>query len=258
MRMTCKAGVLNEDPLKEVRCLAYLTRKLREGGLPGDPSRVLPMLDCMEDSTHIYLVMPALRQEMFTVVEARNGPFPEPEVFAFLRDFLGGLEAAHALGLAHHDVSLENLMLHASGRPVIIDWGMVVKVPLTDRGVAVKIAPRDGWPCRCGKDLYIAPELQSATDAFDPFALDRWAVGIMLYILLTGRPPWKRALYIDEDFSLIIRGELHLHLAKSRITHLSADAVALVQALLLEDPGARPTIAQIRAFAWFQRKGLPP
>ena len=82
-----------------------------------------------------------------------------------------GLEVSHSLGLAHHDVSLENLMTDASGKAVVIDWGMVVKVALTDRGVPVKVAARNAWPCKCGKLLYLAPEILTATEAspaFDP------------------------------------------------------------------------------------------
>ena len=51
---------------------------------------------------------------------------------------MDGLEVAHSLGLAHHDLSLENLMTDAAGGAVIIDWGMVVKVAMTDRGIPVR------------------------------------------------------------------------------------------------------------------------
>jgi serine/threonine protein kinase len=98
----------------------------------------------------VYLVMPCLERELFDVV-AERGRYSEPEAFDFLRQLVGGLEVAHALGLAHHDMSLENLMTDAAGRAVIIDWGMVVKVPVTPGGTVVKLAPAATWPCRCGK-----------------------------------------------------------------------------------------------------------
>jgi len=197
-RLQEKGGAMNENPLKEVRCISYITRRMSgqlagPETIQGDPRRVLPMVDCLEDDEAIYLVMPCLHKEMFTVVEEHGGPFPEAEAFAFLRQVVDGLEVAHSLGLAHHDVSLENLMTDAGGGVIVIDWGMVVKVALTDRGVPVKVAARNQWPCRCGKMLYLAPEILTATDqspAFDPLKLDVWAIGIMLFIILTGVPPW--------------------------------------------------------------------
>ena len=82
--------------------------------------------------------MPCLEREMFNVVEDRGGPYPEPEACALLSQIVDGLEVAHSLGLAHHDLSLENLMTDAAGGAVIIDWGMVVKVDMTDRGIPVR------------------------------------------------------------------------------------------------------------------------
>ena len=82
--------------------------------------------------------MPCLEREMLSVVEVRGGPFLEPEACKILSQIVDGLEVAHSLGLAHHDLSLENLMADAAGGAVIIDWGMVVKVALTDRGIPVR------------------------------------------------------------------------------------------------------------------------
>jgi len=61
LRMQRSGKPMNENPLKEVRCLAYLTRRMN-GTLAGpevvrgDPRRVLPMVDCLEDDEGIYLV----------------------------------------------------------------------------------------------------------------------------------------------------------------------------------------------------------
>jgi serine/threonine protein kinase len=82
-------------------------------------------------------VTPFKDYEMYGVVDQRGEPFGEPEAFKIFSQIVDGLEVAHSLGLAHHDMSLENLMTDASGGAVIIDWGMVVKVALTDRGIPV-------------------------------------------------------------------------------------------------------------------------
>jgi len=83
-------------------------------------------------------VMPCLERDMLDVVQDRGGPFPEPEACAILKQIVDGLEVAHSRGLAPHCLSLENVMVDAAGSACIIDWGMVVKVTLTDRGIPVR------------------------------------------------------------------------------------------------------------------------
>ena len=164
------------------------------------------------------------------------------------------------MGLAHHDMSLENMMRDGRGGLVVIDWGMVVKVPVTDQGVPVKLASSATWPCRCGKLLYLAPELLVAAEggaAFDPFKLDIWALGLMLFILLTGVPPWgvdTGPLLGDQRFEYVAGGRVGDLLQAWGIV-LSPAAVQLLTALFAREPADRPTIAQIRASAWFQRGG---
>jgi len=113
---------LDEDPFKELHCLSYLTDRItgRKEGLEviqGDVSRVLPMIECLEDSEHYYLIMPLLNTDLYDIVK-NCGAFAEERAFAVLSDILAGLEVAHSLGLAHHDISLENLMLDSSGHVV--------------------------------------------------------------------------------------------------------------------------------------------
>ena len=117
----------------------------------------------------------------------------------------------------------------------------------------MKVAARDSWPCNCGKKLYTAPEILEATDAspaFDPFKLDVWAIGIILFVLLTGMPPWSvddGPTPDDARFQRITRGELHVQLDLWQI-QLSAPAVEMLQALLRGDPIKRPTVAEVRDF----------
>jgi serine/threonine protein kinase len=96
-RMQQSGNTMNENPLKEVRCLSYITRRMSgtlagPEAIRGEPKYVLPMVDCLEDSEYMYLVMPCLEEEMFTVVEQKGGPFSEPQARDYLAQILGGLE----------------------------------------------------------------------------------------------------------------------------------------------------------------------
>jgi len=88
---------------------------------------------------------------MYGVVDQRGEPFGEPEAFKIFSQIVDGLEVAHSLGLAHHDMSFENLITDdAEGySPFIIDWGAVVKVALTDRGIPVRFLEMIGDWLNC-------------------------------------------------------------------------------------------------------------
>uniref|UniRef100_A0A7S2WT96 Protein kinase domain-containing protein n=1 Tax=Rhizochromulina marina TaxID=1034831 RepID=A0A7S2WT96_9STRA len=256
---------MNENPLKEIGTMQYLTDRM-QGLVPadirGDPARVLPMIECIEDDQFLYMIMPCLPEELFHRVEDRSeaglGAFPESEVFQYFSQLLDGLEALHSVGLVHHDMSLENVMLDHTGRCVIIDMGMAVKVPMPEVAPPVKLAPDAGWPGRCGKNLYLAPEILEPNRSFDPFKLDIWAMGIMMFILITGVPPWdvKTGPFpTDRRFQLVITGQLDQLLRAWNIV-ISPSAQDLVQRLLLENPAQRPTIEEIRAHPWFVSRGL--
>ena len=153
-------------------------------------------------------------------------------------------------------------MVDDEGKVVIIDWGMVVKVCITDDGAPVKVAPAKEWPLVCGKLLYFCPEFilpgpNGELRSFDPLKLDIWSIGVMLFIMLTGVPPWSvqtGPTPQDSRFQWIIRGQLQ-ELLTQWGKALPLSAIELLQAMLLENPDQRPTISEIRRFAWYQAEG---
>ena len=120
----------------------------------------------------------------------------------------------------------------------------------------MKLAARESWPCKCGKLLYTAPEILIATGdspAFDPLKLDVWALGIMLFILLIGRPPWPvqtGPTLRNACFQYVCLGKLE-KLLKAWKVDLSPPAVDLLRNLLELEPDDRPTLAEVRQFPWF-------
>lgn len=102
---------------------------------------------------------------------------------AILDPVLGALGAAHAAGLVHRDVKPENVLLAADGRVKVADFGLARAVEATAATASVTTL--------IGTVAYLAPE-QISSGAADA-RTDVYAAGILLYELVTGRPPFDGA-----------------------------------------------------------------
>lgn len=158
--------------------------------------------------------------------------------------------------MCHRDLSLENVLVDVD-KCMIIDMGMCLRVPYNDRenptttvdvtrGTMRRLMRPQGV---CGKHNYMSPEVAANSEPFDGFAIDLWAAGVILYIMLTGFPPYDQANRTDQRFDLIVTGRLMEQLRNWDI-HLSDQAGDLMQKMLQLHPKNRPTLAQVLQHPW--------
>ena len=251
-------GHLNEDPFKEVAVMEYIAS---QGGAP----YVLPLVATYGDDRAVYVILPFCPNgDLFGVVE-QNGALQEATAATYMGQLVRGLERLHAMGLMHHDISLENTMVDAESRAIIIDFGMAVKAIPTATDFfdghhaggsyhAVPLAERPRWPGRCGKPMYMSPELWYRQGSFDVFAADVWALGVMLFMLLTGAPPWEPTWGPEgAAYNYVRDGNLRGLLLQYGITHVSENAKDLLQRMLTADPRQRLTLPELRAHPWWRQ-----
>ena len=230
-----------DQPLIEIAAMQHLQQSQQQH------PNVITLLDCMQDDDFVYMVLPYLKGgDLFSRVEA--GPIPEAESLHFFRQMIKGLLfMKETTRMAHHDVSLENVMLtHAGGDEVkIIDLGMCVRVPKvlndSEANEPVCLAPE---PSR-GKPGYVAPEVVRE-EPCDPFAADIWSLGVCLYIMLTGRPLYSTPR--DPAFKILCQecGVQQVLMAYEHYgLHVSPWAKDLIHRMLHADPRKRPTLEQI-------------
>ncbi|HEY2514321.1 MAG TPA: protein kinase [Polyangiaceae bacterium] len=151
---------------------------------------------------------------------------------AALQQLAAGVRALHEAGKMHRDLKPPNVLVTRDGRVSILDFGLV-----TDIGALADGRGIDDYVV--GTPAYLSPEQFSAQPA--SAASDWYAVGIMLYEALTGRPPFTGTL------SDVIARKLKGDPPDPRAVDpsLPDDLCDLCVGLLARDPAARPGDAEV-------------
>ena len=107
----------------------------------------------------------------------------EPDAVAFYgAEIALALQCAHEHGVVYRDVKPENCFLDAAGHLKLGDFGLA-KGGVRD--------PFRGAFSVCGTPEYMAPDVLAQHPAGYGTAVDFWGMGVCLYELLTGMPPWS-------------------------------------------------------------------
>jgi serine/threonine protein kinase len=238
-------GRTQENPFKEMAAMQHITNS-------GGHLNIIHNIECCIDSERVYSIMEFLDTELYDIVES-SGPCNEGLARFYFRQIVLGLQYLHSLPMSHRDMSLENVLVNKRGLCKIIDLGMCLRVArLSNNQVA--LMPSQG---QCGKKNYIAPEVLANLTPFQPLLVDIWALGVMLFILVTGVPPMDVASGVDERYRMVFRGQLRLLLEQWGFT-LSPSLVDLMTMILRPQPLLRPSIEAILAHEWMQLPDSPP
>ncbi|MBA3499580.1 MAG: protein kinase [Deltaproteobacteria bacterium] len=183
-----------------------------------------------------YFVMEWLKGESLRSRIARSR-LALDEVCEVIRPLARALEAAHEHGVIHRDLKPDNIYL-------IEMRGEAPRVKLLDFGIA-KLAreehrmERTATGAMVGTPQYIAPE-QAKGYAIDN-RVDIYAVGGILFELLTGRPPFEA----DNAMEMVAKHLMEAPPRPSSVADVPAELDDLVLRMLSKDPNGRPTLAEV-------------
>lgn len=185
---------------------------------------VAAVLDYGEDETP-YLVMELLAGE--TLAERlRRGPLPWGEAVRIATEVAEALEAAHRAGVVHRDVKPANVMLTRDGGVKVMDFGIAAAAwapTITASGVAL------------GTATYVSPE--QASGARVTPASDVYSLGVVLYEMLAGRPPFVAETAVAvATLHVTTQPPPLLELAP----HVPEELVDVIARALAKDPSRRP------------------
>ncbi len=142
---------------------------------------ILPLHDSGEVNGTVFYVMPFVEGESLRDRISREKQLPIADAVRIASEVAGALDYAHRQGVIHRDIKPENILLH-DGRALVADFGIALAAKsagsrMTETGMSL------------GTPHYMSPEQAMGERDLDARA-DVYAVGCVLYEMLTGDPPF--------------------------------------------------------------------
>ena len=199
-----------------------------------DHDNIVRLKEVFDNPKNFYMVLElSSGGELFDrIVEMEK--YSEKEACHAFAQMTEAVGHCHKLGIVHRDLKPENL-LYAGPIP-----DMTLK--LADFGLAQIVTPMKHLTTACGTPGYVAPEILMG-EAYDK-EVDMWSLGVILYILLCGFPPFYEE-HTPELFKIIKKGEYDF--PSPYWDEISDDAKDLVNKLLVVDPKKRYVAVQEKA-----------
>ncbi|GIY77068.1 hypothetical protein CDAR_41561 [Caerostris darwini] len=200
---------------------------------------IIRIYEVLETLSRIYLVMEyANGGELFHRI-SQHGSFSEKSARPLFAQITAAVDHMHSHNIVHRDLKAENVFFHGPNIVKVGDFGFSTHIQDSQE------------PLRtfCGSPPYAAPELFRDDSYVGPM-VDIWALGVLLYFMLTASMPFK-ATTVAGLKKQILEGEYVIP------EYLSTECHFLIMGVLKQDPKMRITLDQLKKSTWMNGQTLP-
>uniref|UniRef100_A0AC35TRK2 Aurora kinase n=1 Tax=Rhabditophanes sp. KR3021 TaxID=114890 RepID=A0AC35TRK2_9BILA len=224
----CALKILFKSQLVSNRVEKQLLRETENQAHMSHPN-ILKMYAWFQDKTKIYLVLEyAANGELYKELQ-RHTKFDEKTAAKYTLQVADALNYCHSKGVIHRDIKPENILIGIKGDLKLCDFGWSVHATESRRQTL------------CGTLDYLPPEIVGGCK-YDKM-IDNWAVGVLCYEFLHGRPPFE-----TEDTKSTY--QLIMGPTYSFDPKVSKDAQELISRLLVKIPGDRMSLDDVIRHRW--------
>ncbi|XP_012734552.1 cGMP-dependent protein kinase 1 isoform X2 [Fundulus heteroclitus] len=192
-----------------------------------------------KDSKYLYMLLEAcLGGELWTILRDR-GSFDDLTTRFYTGCVVEAFAYLHAKGIIYRDLKPENLILDSRGYAKLVDFGFAKKIGLCKKT----------WTF-CGTPEYVAPEI--ILNKGHDVSADYWSLGILMYELLTGSPPFSGPDPM-KTYNVILRGIDMIEFPEK----ITKNAANLIKKLCRDSPSERlgnlkNGVKDIQKHKWFE------
>ncbi|KAF8068666.1 kinase-like domain-containing protein [Lyophyllum atratum] len=238
-RLACKVVTKSSLKTKKAKTKLYAEIKIHRSL---EHPNIVRFQDCFEDDDNVYMTLELCPSGSLMDMLRRRRRFTEPEARFFMVQLMGACHYMHTHQVIHRDLKLGNLFLDANMNVKVGDFGLAALIE----------NPGERKKTICGTPNYIAPEVLFDTANGHSFEVDTWSIGVILYTLCIGRPPFQTA-EVKAIYKRIRDNEYDFPADRT----ISSNAQHLIQQILTPDPQMRPTLHEIVDHIFFTHGPVP-
>ncbi|XP_030373831.1 SNF-related serine/threonine-protein kinase [Scaptodrosophila lebanonensis] len=214
---------------QEVRCMKLVQHP-----------NVVRLYEVIDTQTKLYLVLElGDGGDLYDYIMKHDAGLNEDLARKYFRQILRAITYCHQLHVVHRDLKPEN----------VVFFEKLGLVKLTDFGFSNKFSPGQKLETSCGSLAYSAPEILLG-DSYDAPAVDIWSLGVILYMLVCGQPPFEKA-NDSETLTMIMDCKYTVP------AHITQACRHLIASMLVRDPKKRATVEEIASSAWLKKTDEP-
>ena len=165
----------------------------------------------------------------------------------YFEQIISALKLFHGQNIVHRDLKPENILLDDNFNIKICDFGLSTEIDIEND---------ESMKGTAGTRGYMAPEILEKKDY--NAKCDIFSAGVILFIMLTARPPFSHATKTDKKYGLIVNGKykqfwnIHCNKEKYEYTVNDDDAKDLIEKMLCYDPTKRISLELIANHPWMK------
>jgi len=212
-----------------------------------DHPNVIKLYETYEDKRHMYLIMELCTGgELYDrLVSQKYKRYTEKDAANLVLQMCKAVAYIHGKNICHRDLKLENFVFESEGKAAALK--------LIDFGLSRKYVQGLHMKSMVGTVYYIAPEVLKEQGY--GLACDIWAIGVITYILLCGKPPFNGRENIT-ILHKIAHGRFTFHHPVWK--RVSDEAKDFIKFLLVPNPKRRPTIQEVLKHPWLAEGARAP
>jgi polo-like kinase 1 len=205
-------------------------------------SHIVKFEHVFEDNQNVYILLELCKNKTLNELIKKRKILTELEVRYYLDQILKAVKFMHKNKIIHRDLKLGNLFLSENLEIKIGDFGLATTISYEgERRHTI-----------CGTPNYIAPEILEGKATGHSYEVDYWAIGVIVYTLLIGRPPFE-----TEDVKETYKRIHNNSYTFPNHVYISPNAKDFIEKILVTNPSDRLNLDKMRGHPFMSVSAVP-